>query len=196
MTMTDDEVWALVVQYTPGLRAACLKFLPKDRRNDLDTMFSDVVIDRALSIMATWRPEKGASKAGHLFANVRWYAFKWVDGSHYRKHVKTEVLRDDDAAYVVDHDLLLQVYSVLDSLPQEVSNILKWVARDGYTFQEVAEHIGTSKTKARLMYLEALAAARTALDYAEPVHPFIQALRDARDALCVDDNAKRDRSSL
>lgn len=159
--VSDEETWALVIRHERALRFLCRRFLPPERLEELDEMYSEVVVMRALSIMATWDERKGASKAGHLFANVKWYAFKWVDGRAYRKRVKTEPLdRAEAAAYEVDHQTSLEVSSMLDALPREARDVLFWVAGKGYTFQEVADHLGVSKTKARDTYLAALSAVR------------------------------------
>jgi DNA-directed RNA polymerase specialized sigma24 family protein len=159
--LTDEEVWALVIKHERALRFLCRRFLPPERREDLDEMYSEVVVMRALSIMATWDESKGASKAGHLFGNVKWYAFKWVDGRAYRKRVKTTGLEHaEGVAYEVDHQTAMEVSSMLEALPQEARDVLYWVAGKGYTFQEVADHLGVSKTKARDTYLAALESVR------------------------------------
>lgn len=162
--MTQQEVWDLVAQNERLLRRESRRYLPASRYGELDELYSDVVIMRAHSIMATYRPEFGVLPITHLCANVRWYAYKWVHRRCY-KYVPPPVDTSrgkHDEGYDSDHEIKARVSLILDSLPEDAANILKWHIIQECTFGEIAAHFDPPITRAQVksMYRDALELAR------------------------------------
>jgi|SRR6185437_2347086 len=164
--MTQDEVWQLIAQNERLLKREIRRRLPAERRDELDEMYSDVVISRAHAIMETYDPSRNVLPITHLCANIRWYAHKWVHRRCY-KYVPppvdlTEHDSGDDGATVKTAETIAEVSLVLDSLPKEAANILRWHLLQNCTLREIADHydppltIGQMKTR----YQEALELAR------------------------------------
>lgn len=169
--MTQAEVWELVVSNRPILRREIRRFLPRERADELDEMYSDVVLARAQRIMELYCPDKGAKPLTYLIANCRWYAYKWVHGRNgsweepnpikaAKSLQQTVAATGVEPDYAVDYDTRLRVQSILEQLPQDAANLLRWHLMSGFTFQEIGEHLQMKAKKVALMYARAFALAR------------------------------------
>jgi DNA-directed RNA polymerase specialized sigma24 family protein len=162
--VTQEEVWRLVLDYEPVLRREIRRFLPFHRRDELDEMYSDVVVARAHAIMARYAPERFPVKPiTHLIANCKWYAYKWASGKHYKggRHGPAASLQESQVgSYEGDHEVTTRVGLILAALPEEAARLLEWSVMKGYTVGEIAEHLGVTTRETRLACDEALALAR------------------------------------
>ncbi len=164
--MTSEEIWSLVLANERLLKRTCAAALPKHRRNELEDIYSDVVLARVHDIMATFDVTRGVLPITHLCANVRWYAAKWVHRRCYRYIPPPVDLalheRHDSGESVRSADVLAEVSLLLDSLPEEARNLLEWYVMKGFTLGEIANHYDPPMTKAQVKtrYREAMELAR------------------------------------
>ena len=165
--MTQQEVWELVLRYEGTLRQEIRRFLPRHRRDEIDEMYSDVVVARCHQIMARYDPVRFPVKPiTHLVANCRWYAYKWASGRHYKggRHGPSVSLQEQHVgSYVGPHEVQARVGMILESLPEDAARLLEWSLMKGYTVGEIAEHLGCTTREARAACDEALALARSEL---------------------------------
>lgn len=158
-TVDSSEVWDLVLNNERLLRRECLRYLPRNRKDEADEMYSDVVIARAHSIMATFI-DGGVKPITHLCANVRWYAYKWSHGRCY-KYVPPPVdVTLHDSGYVNNHESVAEVKLILSSLPEEAADLLRWHVMMGLTFDEIARHVGETKAQVKTRFREAVQMAK------------------------------------
>lgn len=161
--MSDDEVWALVASKEVALRRICRRY--SNSAEEADEVYSDVVVDRALAILATYDPAKGASPEGHLLRNVKWYAYKWRQR---RGRLREQALTAGDSpAHDVDYsqlDARVDVSGALRSLPGGEDGVhacvLRWLIMEEFTESEVAAHLGITTLQVRGLRDEALRLAR------------------------------------
>lgn len=164
--MTSEEVWAMLLEHERLLRRTVRAALPRHRRDELDEAYSDVVLNRAHDIMATFDVARGVLPITHLCANVRWYAAKWVHRRCY-KYIPPPVdlslhERHDSGDSVRSADVLAEVDLILGALPEDARLLLEWYVMKGFTLGEIAKHFDPPMTKAQVKtrYREALELAR------------------------------------
>jgi len=184
--LTAEEVWAVVLELEPALRRALRRGTPRARWGSLDDMWSEVVLDRAHSILRLWDPAKG-SPAAYLLANVRWYAYKWLHrrNGHWQPVAGSTDVSLDDAAVraraeapdpLADHvagvDARDGVEFLLGVLSDADAALVRWHVMEGYTFAEIAAHTGERPRATRERFAAAWARVTAdALDAQnEPVH--------------------------
>lgn len=158
--MTHEEVWQLVQSSESALRRECRRYLPSARMSELDEMYSDVVLSRAIAIMNTYDAAKGAGPRHHLISNVRWYAYKWVNREAKIRRRHGADVDDHDPGYVDSQDNSLRVETILNKVPDEYAQVLRWRYMNGYTPEEIAQHLDVSRDEVKRMCREGLRAAR------------------------------------
>lgn len=154
--MSDDEVWAMVIERERSLRRLCSRYAEGE---ELDDLYCEVVLGKCLQIMRTYDPEKGAAPYSHLYQCVRWYCFKWSEKRTKRRR-DTRPLLGYDAGVDVDEDSRLDASIIMEALPRRHADVLRWVLMQGCTFVEVARHLGTTAGKVSALYDQALEMAR------------------------------------
>ena len=171
--MTQEEVWALVLNNEKLLKREIGRYVPRrlngKENPDFDVAYSDVVIARAHDIMATFKPELGNLPITHLCANARWYAYKWVHRRCYKAvpEPASEMLSTMDPAASNGelHEIQLHVAQILEEIRQvdaTAAKILEWHLLKGYTLDEIADHFDPpiSRKECRQLYEEAVALAQ------------------------------------
>jgi len=170
--MDNLDVWSLVQRYESLLKRELRKYLPRYRwKRDLEDMYADVVLGRCVAIMHTYDPDKGASPATHLVANVRWYAYKYVHRRCYKPQVLTgaKSLSDMGDQFPGMNDshggeTTVQVRQFLervhDTVGEWAADLLRWRLINGCTFGEIADHLDVTRAVARGRYEKALKGAK------------------------------------
>jgi hypothetical protein len=177
--MTEQEVWQLILDEEPRMKRLCMKYARRDPRTGgqreqiaarADELYSDVVLARAHSIMATYDPSKGAAPATHLYANVNWYLYKEEARTGKQRYATPSLDESIDAPERVDRpamdDAAIDAERLLDRVddPDDErrlhSRVLWWTEAGGYTRQEIADHLELSASRVSAIYAEALRRAR------------------------------------
>lgn len=168
--MTTDEVWGLVTANEALLRREVRRSLPAARAHEFDDLYSDVVYSRAHAIMKTYNPDNipYAAPITHLCANVRWYAFKWVNYPKYKESLFDSTARDSRDEWSVDNgytgvESSLTVDSILQRIPEDMADLLRWSLVRGNTPVEISAHLGIPVRDVKRLLQEAIELAR---DYA------------------------------
>ena len=162
-TGTEEEVWKLVLDNEGLLRRETRKFLPKSRLREFEDMYSDVVLARAHSIMRNYDRTKGARPATYLVKVCAWYAFEWVADRKYKRRPEKGAEQLDTARHLedpVDETTKIWVSHILERLPTEYADVLRWLYIRGNTPREIAQHLGLPTRQVREMITAGLFLAR------------------------------------
>lgn len=155
------HVWRLVHENEAALRGSCMKMLPKNMRHELEELYSDVVLSRAVSIMRTYDHTKGASPISHLVIAVKWYAFKWVVKKTKKAHAGETLLDSMSVDESPNRDRTIEAYDLLDRLPRPQADLLRWRFVQGCDAEEIAEHLGITVREAKLRLSKAMRSIRS-----------------------------------
>lgn len=153
--MTNEEVWQLLTDNEALVAREVRRFLPKHRRHEWADLWSEVVLDRLHSVMATFNENAGVKPITHLCCNLRWYAYKWAK----RKRDSGGSLNENIASSV-DNAATSAVYLLLNELRPEDAEILRYRYVEEFTLEELAEFYNRSISWTRRRCEEALANAQ------------------------------------
>ena len=119
-------------------------------------------LDRIPSIVAGYRPERGATLFGHLRNNLRWYFHKFI-----KRHESSTDLplieditidrRQDQAERAEVRDSLRFVF---ERLTLDERQILFWRCSEDRTFREIGLFLGLSESSAHARCHKAIAKAK------------------------------------
>lgn len=168
-----EDHWSFVLKHERELRNLCA-VMCRGRNDVIDELYSDCVIGRAPNIWATYdtNHESCTTMRTHMFTNMKFYMWKWMNcmGRRYSERNDTSLSstydipgNNQDITLILD--LKDRVEVILDRISEYDADILYMYHWEGLTFKEMAERLGVlSKGTARNRYIEAMKAARDALE--------------------------------
>lgn len=136
-------------------------------RDDLVEDLYSYCLDRIQAIADTWDPEKGAKMSTHIFANLKWYLWKYMNRyeRHCTKFAALEYGDDVPSRRLADSmpsiDAKEEVQFILEQLNDWDGYLLLMRDGHGYTFQEIAEANDLSKNTVRTHYWRAMERAQS-----------------------------------
>lgn len=145
--VSRTRAWAIVL--------ACMPMLKNIARGN-DDVLHDVMIPRALRIIELYKWWEEASIEWYLYKNLKWYAYKYERRRKREKNVELP----EHTYETPDQDVRIQVTELLDSLPEFQAALLEWKYIDGYTIEEIGDHLGRCNTSVNGYLKDARAAAR------------------------------------
>lgn len=174
-TARDAQAWAFVVDNWHTLVRFCAQRC-RGRYDLVDEMMSDVVVMRMPDIFRTYEEWRETPIEVHVFANLKWYVYKYLNAGGRRSTRETtnsvSLIGDEDdtrashspglgePSYEVDLETRMWVLDIISSLPETQGRLLFLRDVCQMTFLEVGAVMGYGKSTARLRYDEALCLAR------------------------------------
>lgn len=135
---TQHWLWRNVEKCTP-----IIKSLSK-----VDEGCYDFLMDRLVRVIELYDWTKETSIEFYVYKNLQWYAYKWKT----RKR-KEHNIESYDAHY--DHSKQQEVQQLLNDLDPTHAAFLEWKYIDGFTVEEIAEHLDRSISSVKSYLREA-----------------------------------------
>ena len=160
----QDESWDFIEIYRDALKGLVRRTC-RGRFDLIDEIWSDVIIARCQECINTWDGVSASLKT-HVFGNLRWYIWKWLNSQCRRIERETPsgtFLQNEKADShdvineLVVHDL---VQTILDKLPEYERALLTLYYLEGQSFEEIGDTLLTCKSTARTHVMKALAMAQ------------------------------------
>lgn len=159
-----DECWEFIELYHDSLRGL-VKRTCRGRYDLMEEIWSDVIIARTQECIDTWDGVSSALRT-HVFGNLRWYIWKWLNFQCTRMGRETPVgelpkcLPSREDGNLIDLERHEVVQIILDRLPEYERGLLTLYYLEGLSFEEISEVLGTCKSTARTHVMKALAIAQ------------------------------------
>lgn len=142
--------WEFILEHEVQLRRLCAR-QALGRQDLVDDMYCDVVVGRCKAVYMCYNPshESGASLKHFMLLNLRLYMSKWIATKGRARAARFDVqlpkdfdVGDNGHESCADFDAKELVKKIMGELSYEQRALVRLYYWEGYTFKDIAEHMG------------------------------------------------------
>jgi hypothetical protein len=132
----------------------------RSRTDEFDELVSEC-IDKIPGIIATYTPSMGTKLSTHVFANLKWYIYKWKHRRKFKAWQRGCERGAKPETYTEDHytsqDIAVLLSRIEELVPCKRTRwLITTLCAQELPLEKCAEHLGVDNQTAYVMYRDAM----------------------------------------